>query len=196
MEKLEEFFKLKERGTSVKIEVLAGITTFMTMAYVLVVQPGAIIGFGDAVSFTDINGLVITKEAIAVTCAVISALITLLMGFYANLPFALATGMGTNFMFGALLQSNTLSFGAIMAITLISGLIFVVLTIFGVRDLICQGHTQKHKRWPLGRQSVFYIAYLGLRIRASEPLQMESEWGISRNRLYLSPCWVWLSLPS
>lgn len=58
------------------------------------------------------------------------------MGFYANLPFALATGMGTNFMFGALLQSNTLSFGAIMAITLISGLIFVVLTIFGVRDLI------------------------------------------------------------
>ena len=57
MEKLEEFFKLKERGTSVKIEVLAGITTFMTMAYVLVVQPGAIIGFGDAVSFTDINGL-------------------------------------------------------------------------------------------------------------------------------------------
>ena len=122
MEKLEEFFKLKERGTSVKIEVLAGITTFMTMAYVLVVQPGAIIGFGDAVSFTDINGLVITKEAIAVTCAVISALITLLMGFYANLPFALATGMGTNFMFGALLQSNALSFGAIMAITLISGL--------------------------------------------------------------------------
>ena len=94
MEKLEEFFKLKERGTSVKIEVLAGITTFMTMAYVLVVQPGAIIGFGDAVSFTDINGLVITKEAIAVTCAVISALITLLMGFYANLPFALATGKG------------------------------------------------------------------------------------------------------
>ena len=86
MEKLEEFFKLKERGTSVKIEVLAGITTFMTMAYVLVVQPGAIIGFGDAVSFTDINGLVITKEAIAVTCAVISALITLLMGFTPTCP--------------------------------------------------------------------------------------------------------------
>ncbi len=86
MEKLEDFFKLKERGTSVKIEVLAGITTFMTMAYVLVVQPGAIIGFGDAVSFTDINGLVITKEAIAVTCAVISALITLLMAFTPTCP--------------------------------------------------------------------------------------------------------------
>ena len=136
MEKLEEFFKLKERGTSVKIEVLAGITTFMTMAYVLVVQPGAIIGFGDAVSFTDINGLVITKEAIAVTCAVISALITLLMGFYANLPFALATGMGTNFMFGSLLQSNTLSFGRpdFCGSDHIRG-----------KGFDCQGHTQKHK---------------------------------------------------
>ena len=58
MEKLEEFFKLKERGTSVKIEVLAGITTFMTMAYVLVVQPGAIIGFGDAVKVQIITGQV------------------------------------------------------------------------------------------------------------------------------------------
>lgn len=162
MEKLEEFFKLKERGTSVKIEVLAGITTFMTMAYVLVVQPGAIIGFGDAVSFTDINGLVITKEAIAVTCAVISALITLLMGFYANLPFALATGMGTNFMFGALLQSNTLSFGAIMAITLISGLIFVVLTIFGVRDLIVKA-IPKNIKVAIGSAIGFYIAYLGFK---------------------------------
>ena len=52
----------------------------MTMAYVLVVQPSAIIGFGDAASFTDVNGLVITKEALAVTCAIVSALITLFMG--------------------------------------------------------------------------------------------------------------------
>ena len=104
--KIRRIFKLKERGTSVKIEVLAGITTFMTMAYVLVVQPGAIIGFGDAVSFTDINGLVITKEAIAVTCAVISALITLLM---ALLPTCLCAGngYGNEFHVRRLLQSNT-----------------------------------------------------------------------------------------
>ncbi|MFR3753305.1 MAG: hypothetical protein ACLTW9_15310 [Enterocloster sp.] len=145
MEKLEEFFKLKERGTSVKIEVLAGITTFMTMAYVLVVQPGAIIGFGDAVSFTDINGLVITKEAIAVTCAVISALITLLMGFYANLPFALATGMGTNFMFGALLQSNTPVAWRHHGHNPDIRPDFCGFNHIRGKGFDCQGHTQKHK---------------------------------------------------
>ena len=96
MGKLQSFFKLNEKGSNVKTEILAGFTTFMTMAYVLVVQPSAIIGFGDAASFTDVNGLVITKEALAVTCAIVSALITLFMGLYANMPFALATGMGTN----------------------------------------------------------------------------------------------------
>ena len=83
-------------------------------------------------------------------------------GFYANLPFALATGMGTNFMFGALLQSNTLSFGAIMAITLISGLIFVVLTIFGVRDLIVKA-IPKNIKVAIGSAIGFYIAYLGFK---------------------------------
>lgn len=162
MEKLEKIFKLKDRGSNVRTEILAGITTFMTMAYVLVVQPSAIIGFGDALSYTDVNGLVITKEAIAVSCAVVSALITLLMGFYANLPFALATGMGTNFMFGGLLQSNTLSFGAIMAITLISGVLFVILTIFGVRDLIVKA-IPKNIKVAIGTAIGFYIAYLGFK---------------------------------
>lgn len=162
MEKLGEFFKLKQRGTNVKTEVVAGLTTFMTMAYVLVVQPGAIIGFGETLSYTDVNGLVITKEAIAVSCAVISAFITLLMGLYANLPFALATGMGTNFMFGGLLQSNTLSFGAIMAITLVSGVLFFVLTIFGVRDLIVKA-IPKNIKVAIGAAIGFYIAYLGFK---------------------------------
>ena len=160
MGKLQSFFKLNEKGSNVKTEILAGFTTFMTMAYVLVVQPSAIIGFGDAASFTDVNGLVITKEALAVTCAIVSALITLFMGLYANMPFALATGMGTNFMFGALLQAGTLSFGEIMAITLISGTIFVVLTIFGIRDLIVKA-IPKNIKVSIGAAIGFYIAYLG-----------------------------------
>lgn len=160
MGKLQSFFKLNEKGSNVKTEILAGFTTFMTMAYVLVVQPSAIIGFGDAASFTDVNGLVITKEALAVTCAIVSALITLFMGLYANMPFALATGMGTNFMFGALLQAGTLAFGEIMAITLISGTIFVVLTIFGIRDLIVKA-IPKNIKVSIGAAIGFYIAYLG-----------------------------------
>ena len=107
---LETLFKLKENRTTVKTEVLAGLTTFMTMAYVLVVQPGSIVGFGPEQAFTDINGVIITKTALLVMTALISALITLLMAMYANVPFALSTGMGTNFMFGALLQNGSLSF--------------------------------------------------------------------------------------
>ena len=79
MSKLAAFFKFKERNTSYKIELIAGITTFMTMAYVLVVQPGAIVGYGSANYVVDVNGVMITKEAIVVTCAIISALITLLL---------------------------------------------------------------------------------------------------------------------
>lgn len=74
--------------------------------------------------------------------------------------FALATGMGTNFMFGALLQAGTLAFGEIMAITLISGTIFVVLTIFGIRDLIVKA-IPKNIKVSIGAAIGFYIAYLG-----------------------------------
>lgn len=188
MGKLQSFFKLNEKGSNVKTEILAGFTTFMTMAYVLVVQPSAIIGFGDAASFTDVNGLVITKEALAVTCAIVSALITLFMGLYANMPFALATGMGTNFMFGALLQAGTLSFGEIMAITLISGTIFVVLTIFGIRDLIVKA-IPKNIKVSIGAAIGFYIAYLGFdnsgigfsRTGSAEETLLSRQW--------LFPCW-------
>ena len=117
LDKISSFFKFAERKTNLKIETIAGITTFMTMAYVLIVQPALIVG--NEASFTDINGVVITKEAILVTCALISGIITLFMAFYANLPFALSTGMGSNALFGALMSSGAISFGGAMAITLI-----------------------------------------------------------------------------
>ena len=65
----KDFFRLQEHGTTTKREVLAGITTFMTMAYVLAVQPAAICGFGPDPVFTDVNGLVISKSALLVMCA-------------------------------------------------------------------------------------------------------------------------------
>lgn len=82
----KDFFRLQEHGTTTKREVLAGITTFMTMAYVLAVQPAAICGFGPDPVFTDVNGLVISKSALLVMCALVSGAITLFMGLYANLP--------------------------------------------------------------------------------------------------------------
>lgn len=161
MSKIAEFFKFKERNTNFKTELIAGVTTFMTMAYVLVVQPGAIVGY-EAPFVVDANGVMITKEAIVVTCAVISAVITLLMALYANLPFALATGMGSNFMFGALIQTGKLSFGGAMAMTLISGVIFLLLTIFGIRDLIVKA-IPKNIKIAIGTAIGFFIAYLGFK---------------------------------
>ena len=107
----KDFFKLKDHGTTVRREVLAGITTFMTMAYVLAVQPSAICGFGPDPYITDINGIVISKSALLVMCALVSGIITLFMGLYANLPLALSTAMGSNFILGGLVNSGTVSFG-------------------------------------------------------------------------------------
>lgn len=159
-EKISSFFKFAERKTNLKIETIAGVTTFMTMAYVLIVQPALIVG-GEA-SFTDINGVVITKEAILVTCALVSGIITLFMAFYANLPFALSTGMGSNALFGALMASGAISFGGAMAITLISGIVFVLLTAFGIRDLIVRT-IPKNLKIAIGTAIGFFIAYLGFK---------------------------------
>lgn len=193
MSKIADFFKFRERNTSYKKELIAGITTFMTMAYVLVVQPGAIVGYGDAAFIIDANGVMITKEAIVVTCAIISGLITLLMALYANLPFALATGMGSNFMFGALIQSQQLSFGGAMAMTLISGVIFLLLTIFGIRDLILRRY-QKTLKYRLVPQSASLSPIWDSKIQGLQPLRKaEWAWGISLILLLCWPFWDLLS---
>lgn len=157
---MEKLFKLSQRGTDVKTEVIAGLTTFMTMAYVLAVQPAAICGGGAAV--VDVNGVVISKSAIMISCALVSGLITMLMAFYTNLPFALSTGMGSNFILGAMIQSQAISFGSAMLITLVSGIIFVALTVFGLRDLIVRV-IPKNLKIAISASIGFFIAYLGFK---------------------------------
>lgn len=157
--KNKSLFNLKELNGSFSKELIAGLTTFATMAYVLAVQPSAIVGFTSS-SFTDINGVVITKEAVMIMCALVSGLITILMGMYANLPFALSAGMGTNFMFGAMIQTNAISFAGAMTITLLTGLLFIVLTAMGVRDLIVK-MIPKNLKTGIGVSIGFFIAYLG-----------------------------------
>ena len=97
-----------------------------------------------------------------ITCALVSGLITLLMAFYTNFPFALSTGMGSNFILGALIQSQALSFGSAMAITLISGIVFVLLTVFGLRDLIVRV-IPKNIKIAISASIGFFIAYLGFK---------------------------------
>ena len=82
-----DFFKLKDHRTTVRREVLAGITTFMSMAYVLAVQPSAICGFGPDPYITDINGIVISKSALLVMCALVSGIITSSADLLMTMPF-------------------------------------------------------------------------------------------------------------
>lgn len=160
--KLNNFFKLEERGSNVRREIAAGLTTFMTMAYVLVVQPAAIVGFGPQQTFTDIDGLVISKSALLVMCALVSGLITLFMGLYANLPVALSTAMGGNFILGGLVQSGEFSFGGIMALLLISGTLFILMTLFGIRKVIVK-MIPKNLKIGMSIAIGFFIAYLGFK---------------------------------
>ena len=122
---LERTFRLKENKTDVKTEVLAGITTFMTMAYILIVNPLILSDAG-----MDMGG-VFTATALSAVIA------TLIMAFYANYPFALAPGMGLNAFFA---YSVVLGMGhswqfALTAVFL-EGIIFIVLSLFGVREAI------------------------------------------------------------
>lgn len=129
---MESIFRLKEHGTTVKTEVLAGITTFMTMAYILSVNPFMLSLRGTGAEHLGMDfGAVFTATALS---AIVACLV---MAFYANLPFALAPGMGLNAFFAytvVLLMGNSWQF-ALTAVFL-EGLIFIVLTIFNVREAI------------------------------------------------------------
>ena len=122
---LEKFFKLKENNTNVKTEVLAGITTFMTMAYILAVNPNILSACG------------MDKNAILLATAIASFLGTLCMAFMANYPFALAPGMGLNAYF-ALTVCGTYEYSWEIALLAVfaEGLIFIVLSITNVREAI------------------------------------------------------------
>lgn len=122
---LEKQFKLKEHGTDVRTEIMAGLTTFMTMGYILAVNPGMLSETG-----MDWGG-VFTATALSAVIA------TLIMAFYANYPFVLAPGMGLNAFF-----TYTVVFGmekswqfALTAVFL-EGIIFIILSIFKVREAI------------------------------------------------------------
>ncbi|MEW8973369.1 MAG: NCS2 family permease [Tissierellaceae bacterium] len=123
---MESFFKLKENGTDVKTEIVAGLTTFMTMAYILVVNP-------DILSKTGMEyGGVFTATALS------AAFATLIMALYAKYPFALAPGMGLNafFAFSVVLGEMGKSWQFALTAVLIEGIIFVLLSFVNAREAV------------------------------------------------------------
>ena len=123
---MEKFFKLKDNHTDAKTEILAGITTFMTMAYILAVNPGMLSTTG-----MDFGGVF--------TATVIASIIgTLIMALYAKYPFALAPGMGLNafFAFTVVLGPMGKSWQFALTAVLIEGLIFILLSFIKAREAI------------------------------------------------------------
>lgn len=147
---VEKFFKLKENGTDVRTEVLAGITTFMTMAYILAVNPSIL---GDA-------GMDPTAVLIA-TC--LAAFIgTACMAFMANLPFAMAAGMGLNaFLAYTIVGLYGYPWQVALLAVFIEGLIFIVLSLTKVREAIFNSIPLSLKR-AVSVGIGLFIAFIGL----------------------------------
>ena len=135
---LERLFKLKENGTDVKTEIVAGLTTFMTMAYIIALNPNLLTGFGA-------NGQELWNAVFLATC-IASAFGTIIMAFLANKPFAMAPGMGLNSFFAVVVAniatiagvSYLEGFQAGLIIILIEGVIFLILSVLNVRQKIVE----------------------------------------------------------
>ena len=127
MEFLERTFHLKENGTRLSTELLAGLTTFATMSYILIVQASMMVDAG-------MNG-----TGVMLMTALLSGLATFLMGTYAKMPFALAPGMGTNAILAyTLVAQGICTWQQGLGIVFLSGTIFVLLSIFKVREKVVQ----------------------------------------------------------
>src|SRR6266436_6505797 len=158
---IEQLFKLSEHKTTVRTEVLAGLTTFLTMAYIIFVQPAVLSGkmFG-----TD-TGL--DFGAVTTATCVSAALATAIMALYARYPIAQAPGMGENFFFvfsavpAAAAAGFTNAWEVALGAVFISGALFLVLSVVGLREMIFNAVSPSLKNGIASGIGLF-IAFIGL----------------------------------
>ena len=125
---LDKLFKLNERGTSVKTEILAGITTFITMAYILFLAPNIL----------SLAGM--DKDAVLIATALGAGLVTISMGLFVNYPIALAPGVGLLAFYSfTVVLGMGVSWQTALGAVFISGLVFLVLTLTSIRQMIVEG---------------------------------------------------------
>ena len=134
---LEKIFKLKENNTTARTEIIAGLTTFMTMAYIIALNPNLLTGFGKDTMPELWNGVFLA------TC-IASAIGTIVMAFLENKPFAMAPGMGLNSFFAVVVtnivaltgMTYVASFQAALCIVLVEGIVFLILSVLNIREKI------------------------------------------------------------
>ena len=148
---MEKFFKLKEKNTNVKTEIIAGITTFLAMAYILGVNPMIL---GD-------SGM--DAHSVFIATAVSAGVASIIMGLVANYPVALAPGMGVNALFTyTVCLTMKFSWQAALAAVFVSGLFFLLISVTGIRKMIINS-IPKQLKLAIGAGIGFFIAFVGLK---------------------------------
>jgi len=152
---LDKYFKITERNSSVKTEIIAGVTTFMTMAYIIIVNPGILSAAG------------MDFKAVFVATCLAAAISTFLMGVIGKYPFALAPGMGMNAVvtYGICIGMG-LSWQIAMALIFIEGLVILILVLTNLRELVMNSIPSSLKI-AIGVGIGLFIAFIGSRTRGS-----------------------------
>jgi len=127
---VETYFQLKQRQTNVRIEVMAGVTTFLTMAYIIFVNPMVLSAAG------------MDKNALIVVTCLVTAIATIVTGIFANAPIAMAPGMGLNAFFAYLVVSGKMDWQSALGAVFLSGLLFLIFTLLGLRKKLVEAIPQ------------------------------------------------------
>lgn len=160
---MDKFFKISERGSNVRTEIIAGLTTFFAMAYIIVVNPNQIVGF--SFGYPGIDKI---WNAVYIASIIAAVIGTLLYAFYAKLPFAQACGMGLNsFFFVSFVLPQIIKGGDViegyqagLVIILISGLVFLLLSVTGARSYIAKAMPDCIKK-SISAGIGLFIAFIG-----------------------------------
>ncbi|KEO81532.1 NCS2 family permease [Tumebacillus flagellatus] len=150
---MERYFKLGEHGTNPRTEIIAGITTFVTMAYILFLNPSILAGTG------------MSQNAVFVATALGAGLVTLMMGLFVNFPVGLAPGMGLNAYFAvvAAAKGGTMTWEVALGAVFVSGIIFILLTISGFRQMLVKALPDSLK-YAITVGIGLFITFIGLKL--------------------------------
>ncbi len=154
---MERIFRLRELGTTPRREILAGVTTFLTMAYIIFVNPVILSGAG----FEETGREFMDFNAVMVATCIAAAVATIFMGLIANYPIALAPGMGENAVFAGFVAAGLITWQQGLAATLLSGIVFFLLTFLRVRELVIDSVPDALKH-AIAVGIGAFIAFLGL----------------------------------
>ncbi|MCC6126783.1 MAG: NCS2 family permease [Pirellulales bacterium] len=194
----DRIFRLRENGTTVRTELLAGLTTFLTMAYIIFVQPAVLTGDITNMPTGMDFGAVLTATCLA------AALATLIMGLYARYPIAQAPGMGENFFFaltlfaaaktmiGQQVASGQIAAGSTepwkigLGVVFLSGVLFFILSMLGVREKLMEAISPSMRHGIAGGTGLF-IAFIGLQLSSLVQIVKEPVATLAMNPRFASP---------